>query len=119
MSEWNKNERRKSLLTEDDKAFFRSVQTPPDKRYAGFKIQEIAVIGSIIIALITFHIQTRDIMNRLVISTDWLTAFAKNSDNYHSTTLGVQFEQGKPANPNYDYKTVRTLISTAIKEIEK
>lgn len=90
------------MLTDEDKAFFRMISATPERKYLGFKIQELVVLGSIFVALVTFHVQTKDVITRLVASTDWLMKYSKNSDGYHSAILGTQFEQGKPVNPNYE-----------------
>lgn len=84
------------MLTEDDRQFFLSMAVPKERKFLGFKVQEIIIISTVIISIVTFYVRTDDAMKRLITATDWLTTFARNSDGYHGSTLGVQFEQGRP-----------------------
>ena len=81
------------------------------RKFFGFKIQDLVVLGGIILGVVAFYLRTNDAMDRLIKSTDWLMDFSKNSDAYHSAVIGTQFEQGQPKNPGYDYNSVRNLLS--------
>ena len=103
-------ERRKSVLTEQDREFFASIATPKEKRFFGFKIQELAIIGSILLTMTGFYFGTRDSLERLVSLGEYTKAFMENSDSYHSAVLGTSFKQGKPSNPSYDVKPIRDIF---------
>ena len=84
------------MLSEEDRKFFASIISPHEKKYLGFKVQEIAIIGSILIGTIGFYLRTNDTMSRLVRLSEYTQGFMENSDNYHATINGVQFKQGQP-----------------------
>lgn len=94
-------ERRKSMLTDDDKKFFIETLMPQEKKYFGFKIQELAIIFSILIGVFGFYLRTNDTLVRLVILGEKTQTFMDNSDNYHSVISGLSFKQGQPANIGY------------------
>ena len=101
MTQWSGNERRKLLLTDDDKKFFINHIFPQEKKYFGFKVQELAIIFSILIGVFGFYLRTNDTLSRLVILGEKTQTFMDNSDNYHSVISGFSFKQGQPANIGY------------------
>lgn len=93
----------KDMLSEDDKEFL--VQTlssrSSDKRFFGFKVQELSIIATILFGIFAFYLRTDEAMRRLIGITDFLVEFTQNSDNYHSSITGKQFFKGKPVSLGY------------------
>lgn len=83
-----------------------------EKKYLGLKINEIVIIGTVILGIAAFYIRTNDTIDRLVKITDSLTSFTRNSDSWHSTVVGTTFDQGKPSNPNFDNSKIRKIVQT-------
>lgn len=104
-------ERRKSMLTDDDKKFISYIASGNgSKKILGFKVQELVIIGSIVTGIFAFYIRTDDAIRHLIKQSDYLLAFTNNSDIYHSTVLGVQFRQGMPVDITYSLDKIRNNI---------
>lgn len=88
------------MFTDDEKKLLLSAISGGYKIF-GFKIQELVIIGSLVVTIIAFYVRTDNAMNRLIKVSDYLVEFAKNSDNYHSSVTRQQFNQGKPDNGVY------------------
>ena len=99
MTEWEGKDRRvSSTLSSEDKQFLASIVSgkSDEKKFFGFKLQDIVIIATILFSILAFYWRTDDAMNRLIALTDYLIKYANNSDNYHSAKFGVEFQQGKP-----------------------
>lgn len=84
-----------------------------NKRYFGLNTSDFIKIGAIIFAVLAFYIRTNEAMERLIKSTDWLMTYAKNSDVYHSVSVGTPFDQGAPKNANYDIQRIRSVVNAS------
>ena len=93
-----KTDRRSNGMDAESKELLRNIagSLKSERKIFGFKMQEIAIIVALFITLIGFYIRTNEAMDHLILVTDYLTKFSRNSDVYHSTSTGVQFEQGRP-----------------------
>ena len=104
-------ERRKSLLTDDDRKFLAdAVKANGGRKYMGFRLPEIIVIVSLLSSVGGFYWRTNDAMVRLIDATKYLNGFAENSDVYHSAAAGVTFKQGKPEDPGFRHSLAKDLI---------
>ena len=117
MNENDSDDKKSTLTTKDLEYIVKATRAIEDRKYLGFKIQEIAIIGSIFFGIFAFYLRTNDAMNRLIDITDYLVKFAKNSDNYHASVVGVSFEQGKPDNPNFYSNKIKQTIRNPEKEL--
>lgn len=86
---------------------------PKEVRFFGFRLQELIILLGMLFSVYGFYLRTDDAMKRLVASTDWLMDFSKNSDSYHSASLGTEFEQGRPKNPGFDIRPIRGTPSVS------
>lgn len=89
-------------LNDDDKDFVKSLIAPEQKKFAGFKIQELVLFITFIFSAGINFAAFLDLKE----STKWLLKYAKNSDGYHSATTGKEFEQGRPVNGWYENKSL-------------
>lgn len=103
-------------LNDDDKQFMREVFSPSEKRFFGFKMQELILFVTFVFSAGLNFAAFLDLKE----STKWLTKFAKNSDGYHSATTGKEFEQGRPVSGWYENKNLNYgHVSTNTTEINK
>ena len=102
-----------SMFSKDDKELIlKALTRNPDneRKFFGFKLQEIVIIATILFGILAFYWRTDDSMKRLIKLTDYLISFAANSDNYHSSVIGVPFDQGRPTN-GYKVQEVRQALN--------
>lgn len=106
-------DRRKSVFTDEDKEFLlQAARGPKEFKVLGLRISELTLIVSAAFLLFAFYIRTNDMLAVLTKRQEYTDRFMENSDRYHSTFLGMQFQQGKPENPSYDLDRVRGIFKT-------
>ena len=103
-------ERRKSMLTEDDRKFFLNVLKPNTLKF-GLAIKDVVLLGGILVGVFAFYVRTNDAMDRLIKLGEYTQDFMTNSDAYHTEVLGIRFKQGKPASDNVDLSGIRRLLN--------
>lgn len=107
---YNGTERRQSLLNNEEKEILRNISKSVNgKRFFGFKIQELVILGSVLLGISAFYLRTNDTLDRLVNLSEYTQKFMKNSDGYHSAILGLEFDKGRPINGKDYISKVRSI----------
>lgn len=93
-------------MNEEDREMLRQTlqNVRGTKRFLGFTMQELSILGAILVGIVAFYLRTDDTMTRLVSLGEYTKDFMANSDVYHSAQTGVVFKQGKPTNDRFDVR---------------
>lgn len=99
------------MLTQNDADMIAKAMLKADhsERILGLRLRDWVIVGTVAAVGITFYVRTDSAINHLIASTDYLTKFANNSDNYNSAKYGVEFYQGKPLRDTGDSRQAQNF----------
>lgn len=68
----------------------------------GLTPADIMKLGMMLIFCVTFVVKTDQRLSNVEEAVKYLSTFSKNSDGWHSSLFGTQFEGGRPLNNDFD-----------------